>query len=135
MRFEPQGAAFLYSLLLGAVIGIIYDIFRIIRMIFNNGKILVFFEDIVFFCIVIVLSTSFIMIAGDGALRGIYLIGELCGAVLYFCTISVFVLKLIKKIIVKIKKIILKITEPVKIKLRKIIVNIKQKNSKPKVKK
>ena len=58
--FQDRGGAFLYSFLVGALIGLIYDFFRISRVLFGKGRVKIFFEDLVFCLMSAVLLCVFI---------------------------------------------------------------------------
>lgn len=95
-----------YSVGIGALIGIVYDIFRIIRIAstvpvvlrgekhqkeYRSGivvNIIVFVCDILFFLIAAVISAIFIFYANNGRIRGIALFGSLCGFTAYYNTIG-----------------------------------------------
>jgi len=81
------------SILLGAALGLLYDVFRILRISFKNGKVLIFLEDVLFFTVATIVSFLFIVLQNDGVLRAFLILGELLGAVLYFFTVSLVILK------------------------------------------
>lgn len=94
---------FLASVALGAVLGICYDVFRILRIALKHPTIAVLIEDILFFAVCAVATFCFLLAAGDGQLRAFILIGELIGAILYYCTIGVLVIGISKRMIAAIK--------------------------------
>ena len=67
--FQDRGGAFLYSFLVGALIGLIYDFFRISRVLFGKGRVKIFFEDLVFCLMSAVLLCVFIFNATMGMIR------------------------------------------------------------------
>lgn len=89
----PEVFVFFQACLLGALLGALYDGFRILRLAFPNGKVLIFFEDILYFFVVTVASFSFVLLYSGGVLRAFMLFGELMGAILYFFTVSLVVMK------------------------------------------
>lgn len=97
---------FLMSCVVGGFLGFVYDVFRITRIAIKTGKIVIFIEDILFFLISTVVSFTFIVVDNKGEFRGMLLIGEVIGAVVYFLTISVVLLKCAKWIIDAIKWIL-----------------------------
>ena len=76
-----------------------YDVFRILRLAFPNGRILIFLEDLLYFAVAAVASFSFIVLANGGLLRAFILIGELLGAILYFFSLSLLIMGAAKQII------------------------------------
>ena len=93
IHLAEQTAAFLYSLLVGAGLGLVYDVFRVTRVAVRTGKAVIFIEDIVFFCIAAAITFLFLMGASDGKVRIFLLIGEFIGATLYYFTIGQLVMK------------------------------------------
>lgn len=89
----PEVFIFFQACLLGVLLGALYDGFRILRLAFPNGKVLIFFEDILYFFVVTVASFSFVLLYSGGVLRAFMLFGELLGAILYFFTVSLVVMK------------------------------------------
>lgn len=95
-----------YSVGIGILLAVIYDLFRIIRMAFTLPGIvkdeykgreprsrfsvncIVFICDILFFLIAAVISAIFIFYANNGRIRGIAIFGSLCGFVLYYNTVG-----------------------------------------------
>lgn len=110
-----QISVFLMSCLIGGVLGFIYDIFRISRIAIKTHRIAIFIEDVVFFVIVTIMSFTFIIVENNGEIRGLLIIGEVIGAIIYFYTISVILLKS-SKIIIKFLKWILAIVYKITIK-------------------
>ena len=53
---SQQTMTFLQSLLLGAALGMLYDVFRILRLLIPSGKVISFVEDIVYFLLCGVIS-------------------------------------------------------------------------------
>lgn len=89
----PEVAVFFEAVLLGALLGALYDVFRILRLSFPNGRVLIFLEDVLYFALAAVVSFSFVVLQNGGVLRAFLLLGELLGAVLYFFTLGVLVMK------------------------------------------
>lgn len=82
---------FLGTILVGAIMGVIFDFFRALRRNGNTRNIIVYIQDIVFWLIVavIIITSSFILNNGD--LRGYMLIGYLLGAFLYMLILSNYI--------------------------------------------
>ena len=97
----------LYSLFIfiitGIVIGILFDIFRILRKSFTTPDIITYIEDIIFW----VISGSFFMFVlfkfNNGEIRSYVLLGLLSGILIYLFTISKYFIKINVKIIKIIK--------------------------------
>ncbi len=99
MELTRQTLIFLEACLLGFLLGGAYDLFRILRLAVPHGKVLVFVEDVLYFCFLTLASFIFVMTENSGLLRGFLLFGELLGAVLYFFTLSFVLMKAAKGII------------------------------------
>lgn len=101
-----QNILFLQAIVLGAFIGLFYDIFRMFRIAFKCNKVIVCIQDIVFWIIISVASFLFMLIFNAGIIRGYLLMAELIGAILYHLTIGMLLMKISNFIIDKIKKIL-----------------------------
>ena len=93
------------SCIVGALLGLLYDAFRISRVAFFAPKPLLFAEDFLFFAVAAVATFLFQLQATDGMLRWFLFIGELLGAVLYFSVVSPLVMGISKKIIEAVKAV------------------------------
>lgn len=82
---------FLCSVLIGAIMGVVFDFFRALRRNGNTKNIIVYLQDIVFWFIVaiIIITSSFIL--NNGELRGYMLIGYVLGALLYMLILSNYI--------------------------------------------
>lgn len=74
--------------LLGGVIGLLYDLFRIMRRCHSFQKISIVIQDIVFFSLAALMTLLFIIAVNRGQLRWFIIISQLVGAWLYFYTLS-----------------------------------------------
>lgn len=83
---------FLYSCLLGAGLGLLYDLFRISRIAFPSPVAVVLVEDILYFGLCAVATFLFIMAQNYGQIRWFILAGELIGWVVYYLTVGVVVI-------------------------------------------
>ena len=82
---------FLATILVGAVMGIVFDFFRALRRNGNTCNIIVYLQDIIFWLIVavIIITSSFVL--NNGELRGYMLIGYVLGAFIYMLTLSKYI--------------------------------------------
>lgn len=79
-----QTEIFLYSLGFGLLLGILYDVFRIPRLIFIRSKSFVFFADLLYFAICAFLTFCFIMVVDSGRVRLYVALGEILGWFIYY---------------------------------------------------
>ncbi len=90
-----QYLCFLYSVLMGSSIGVLYDGFKIDRMIFKRGILFIVFQDILFWIISAFAFYSFSVVFSNGQVRGYLLFGCLMGFVIYRLTLSRFIMFLV----------------------------------------
>ena len=94
-----QTIAFLQAMIVGAAMGILYDLFRISRIAIPTARVVVIVEDILYFSICAVATFLLMMSSLDGQVRIFVLMGQLIGAILYFCTVGRLVMKISRTII------------------------------------
>jgi len=97
ISLSGQTLAFLEAILYGALLGAVYDVFKVSRLLFKN-KVLVFFEDVVFLLICTVVTFSFLLRVSDGQVRFFIIFGEIIGFILYYFSLSLLVNKIVKGI-------------------------------------
>lgn len=153
-NFE-QLTSFIIFTIIGLIISIVFDFFRILRKTFKTPDLITCIEDIVFWIISGIIILISIFIFNNGELRLYIFIGILIGIILYMIFISkyfikfnVYVINCLKYLINKILQIILKpivfiyklikkaIFKPISfifINFRKIITKIKNKFKKIKI--
>lgn len=101
---SQQLRLFILSCIFGIPIGVFFDIFRTLRIVFPHGKLLVAAEDIIFFIFYSVFLMCFTITAARSEFRFYFIAGNLIGFTLYYFTIGKAVLKLFKKIAAIFKK-------------------------------
>ncbi len=101
-----QAYLFLIFIINGFIIGLIFDIFRILRKSFKTSDFLTYIEDILFWIITGIIVLYSIFIFNNGEIRFFMFIGILLGAILYLLLISKYVIKISVKTIQEIKKAI-----------------------------
>ena len=128
---QNQVYLFLVFTINGIIIGVIFDLFRILRKSFKSNDIITYIEDIVFW-VMSGLSILFCMYKfSDGELRGYTLLGIIIGSTLYFLTVSTYIIKISVYIINKIKIFISLILNLILYPLRLIYLFIKKLIFKP----
>lgn len=90
----------------GITIGILFDVFRILRKSFKTADIITYLQDILFWLIAGSIILFSIFQFNHGEIRSYVFIGIMLGFVLYMITISKFIIKYSVFIIQWIKKII-----------------------------
>lgn len=107
----------LFSLIFGVILGMLYDIFRMLRTIMKTDKKQTFLFDVVYLIICGFLTFIFAMTFNFGEVR-FYIIGaEILGGVLYYFTVGEFIIRIFYKVFFFIEKIIgwikIKIISPI----------------------
>ena len=107
-NIEQLYSFFIFTIL-GLLIGVIFDIFRILRKTFKTTDIVTYIEDILFWFLTGILTLTFIFKFNNGELRFYIFIGISIGSIIYmlfisnfFIKINVYILNIIKTFIYKI---------------------------------
>lgn len=123
-----QAYLFLIFTINGILIGIVFDIFRILRKSFNTPNYLTYIEDVLFWIISAIIVMYSVFIFNNGSFRGYIFIGIFLGIALYMLFFSNIIINISVKIISFIKKIfsyIFKILEyPIRLIYRLLILPI-----------
>ena len=96
----------LIFIITGIVIGILFDIFRILRKSFKTADFITYLEDIIFWILTGCIMLFSIFIFNNGEIRGYVFIGIAIGIISYMLIISRFFVKISVSIIKFIKKIL-----------------------------
>lgn len=100
-----ETTVFLTSLLVGAALGAVYDVFRILRIAVKTGRAAVAAEDLFYFLLCTFVTFTFILQDNHGAVRVYILFGEALGWVLYYVTVGNLVISCSKTLIRIVKSI------------------------------
>ncbi len=82
-----------YSCILGTGLGLLYDFFRIIRMMINPRNIAVFIQDVIYFIISGIITFLFVLGFNRGEARFYILAGEGIGWIVYHITLGEIIYK------------------------------------------
>jgi len=85
---SSQAVIFLYTVIGGAAIALVYDLFRILRKAVRTGSLVTYAEDLLFWLIVSVIMFLTIYYSNDGELRAYLFIGACIGVILYALLLS-----------------------------------------------
>lgn len=96
----------IYFILTGISIGILFDIFRIMRKSFKTLDFITYIQDFLFWILTGLILIVSIFIFNNGDLRGYVFIGIIFGIFIYMLLISKYFIKLFVTIISYIKKIV-----------------------------
>ena len=140
-----QTYLFIVFTIVGIIIGVLFDIFRILRKSFKTKDIVTYMEDILFWILTGIIILFSMYKFSNGELRFFMIIGIIMGTLMYMITfsryvikISVFIIKIIKTIIVYpvkvvekiLKKIIIRPIFIICINFKKNFINFVKKNKK-----
>ena len=112
MLSYTQGQLFIFFFIIGMCIGIIYDIFRVIRKNFKTKDFVTQIEDVIFLIFCGALTLISIIELNNGEVRFYLFIAIFLGILLYFLTFSkvcVIIINVIVKFCKNLFKFILKI--------------------------
>lgn len=103
---QNQAYLFLVFSLTGVAIGILFDIFRILRRTFKTSNIITYIEDVLFWILTGLLILYNIWYFNNGEIRIYMFLGIIMGVLIYMSTLSSIIIKIFTKILLTIKKIL-----------------------------
>lgn len=109
-----QTREFMYAYGFGFILGVIYDLTRIIRLLVYQGKKKVFIWDIIYAVVASFLCVIFSLGVCDGKLYFYIAFGIVLGFFTYYFALGTIVVRLSNRIIVIIKKFFSLICKPIK---------------------
>lgn len=101
-----QASLFVLTVGVGFFIGFVYDVFRIIRKTFKHGNWLTQLEDIIYWLLVSFVMFYFMLNKNYGEIRLFSILGAMIGMLLYFLTISAWIIKISVAVISFIKRVL-----------------------------
>lgn len=101
-----QANLFLIFTINGILIGLLFDIFRILRKSFKTSDIITYTEDLVFWILTGLLLLYSIFTFSNGEVRFYMFLAVFCGCLIYMLLFSKYFININVKIIAIIKKII-----------------------------
>ena len=118
-----QAYLFLVFTLNGIIIGILFDIFRILRKSFKTSDIITYIEDILFWILTGLILLYSVFTFSEGEIRFYMFMAVFLGCIIYMLMFSKYFIKINVTIIVTIKNIISKILSIVIFPIKVIIIN------------
>lgn len=109
LSIAEQTKGFLLSLGFGFLMGILYDLFRIIRICISKSKTIVLVFDLLYFVCLAFCSYIFFLVVNEGDIRAFLIVGEGIGFAIYYFSLGVVVFTASEKIVNTTKKVILKL--------------------------
>lgn len=102
---SEQTVIFLSSLGVGFLLGVLYDVFRAIRLSITKSRTATIIFDILYFLTFGFLSYIFILALNKGEIRAYIIIGEIIGGLFYYFSFGIVAVKLTDKFIAVVKRI------------------------------
>lgn len=127
-----------YAALFGVGVGILYDVFRVLRLLFRPSAVAVFVEDLLFFFITAALTGMFIFTFHSGVIRLYIFVSAVAGAALWYMTLGRICYRLWRGVADKIRRFFAVLSAPLRksmAKSRKKMNQMRQKNQKKEAKK
>ena len=90
---SSQAKNFLFSLGFGVLIGVLYDLLRIVRMSVSSSKRALYITDFIFVFTASVATFLFCLTVTDGQLRFYILFGEALGFFIYYLSFGIIAVK------------------------------------------
>ncbi|MDO4155604.1 MAG: spore cortex biosynthesis protein YabQ [Oscillospiraceae bacterium] len=123
---QEQTTLFLYACLLGLPIGLFFDIFRILRVLFPHHLVVTILEDILFCFGYAVVLAAFTVTACRGEFRLFYAVGMLLGSLLWRLLFGNPFLKIIRRTAIVIHNCLSHLLHPVTALFARLKCKIKQ---------
>jgi len=121
---SEQTMFFLWSCVIGAFLGVVFDMFRVARIIFKHNRTAVFIEDTLFVVFSSLVIFTYCTEAVRGEIRGFIIAGVILGFILYIITVGTIVVTITKKIVLFIIKILCAIYNKICRPIIKLIVKM-----------
>ena len=106
-----QAILFLIFILIGIIIGFLFDIFRVLRKTFNTPDIVTYIEDVIFWIIAGFIMLYAIFTFNNGEIRLYMFLAIVLGCIIYMLLLSKFIINISVKILNQTIKIFKKIVE------------------------
>ena len=106
MILSSQTIDFLQFMIVGAILALVFDIFRAYRMYSKDRKKYIVLQDIIFFCIALIILLFSIFVFLDNPLRLFLFFAMFLGVIIYLSVLSKFVVKVYIKVFELFKKFI-----------------------------
>ncbi|MBR2868572.1 MAG: spore cortex biosynthesis protein YabQ [Clostridia bacterium] len=107
-----QVSRFFYSLGFGFLLGILYDVFRIVRLAVSDAKPFVAVMDFLYFFVCGILSFFFVLVTDEGNLRIYTVLGEVLGWMIYYFSFGVLAMRVSAVAVSGIRRLIRLIFRP-----------------------
>lgn len=121
---QNQAYLFIVFSLTGVIIGVLFDVFRILRRTFKTSNIVTYIEDVLFWILTGILILYNIWYFNNGEIRIFMFLGIIMGVLIYISTLSSILIKIFTPILSTLKNIIIFPISKIISVFRKIFTNI-----------
>lgn len=94
-----QLTIFLFSGVLGAALGVIYDIIGVFNAVLKENLPRIFVQDVLYFIVSAVITFMYMLIVNGGEIRIYIVVGETVGWLIYRATVGKFVYKIVLNVL------------------------------------
>ncbi len=116
-----QTEIFLYALGFGFLLGVLYDVFRTLRMIISESKGFVFFMDVLYFAVCTFLIFCFILVVDSGRIRVYVALGIILGWIVYYFSFGAIAMRVSNAVTGLLKKAFSALFKPFELLNRRIL--------------
>ena len=99
LTLDFQVSTFLTAMVIGVVLCLLYECFRVVNALLKFNEKRVFFEDIIYFILCAILTFLHILVTNQGEIRIYIILGQLTGWLIYRFTIGRIVYPFILKVL------------------------------------
>lgn len=121
-----QTLEFFYSALMGAGLGALFDLFRVVRFFVPGKKFFTVITDILFWNVAIIVLFAFVLTVSGGRMRWYVLLGTFCGGFIYISAASEIIFRVCVASVLLLKKLLWLITRPVYLAFRQVWRSLKK---------
>ena len=125
LTFAVQSAAFMYSVLPGVIIGVIYGFFKLLRTVFNFSVVMTFAADVVFMLVSAVLVYLYILAFLSGYVRVYLLPGILAGFLAYRLTVGKLLCRVYRPVFAFLKRVLSAASKKFKLFAKKVLKKLR----------
>ena len=108
-----QTEIFLLALGFGFLLGILYDVFRTLRLIISGSDVFTVFMDVLYFMLCAFLVFCFNLVVDSGKIRIYVLFGDMLGWLIYYFTFGEISIKAVNRIVSLVKSFFRVVFKPV----------------------
>jgi len=120
LSMSGQAWLFLSTVLVGAAIGLLYDVFRIFRKTARHSGLAVTLEDLFFWVAATGLTFYYMLHRNYGEIRVFSMVGVAIGLVLYLATVSRFVIIVFVAVVNYMKRVVAAVVRIISVPVRLI---------------